>query len=219
MRIKMLELGSSDLGELRAFYETVLGLPAELEEGRLRVRAGWTELRFRPAAAGSTPLYHFAFNIPENQFNSALEWTARRTAILADRAGETRFPSASWNSDSFYFEDAAGNILEFIARHELKNAAAGEFGADQILCVSEIGLGVEDVPALVDLFQEKLGLSPFKGERGETFTAVGDDGGLLIVVQRYGCGVCAAAGQGGAGGGREELHRSGYAVFDFVDAR
>lgn len=184
MKIASIELHTADVAKQRAFYELALGLPVDQQDESLSVQAGWTRLAFVPAAAGSTPLYHFAFNIPENQFQLAREWTEARVEILADRAGETQFPSATWNSDSFYFKDAAGNILEFIARHGLQNPVPGAFGPGSILCVSEIGLGVDDVPALVDRLQERLGLAPFKGERSETFNAMGDDEGLLIVVQR-----------------------------------
>ncbi len=184
MRIKSLELQTADLEGQRDFYEGVLGLPVRLAGGKLGVTAGWSQLVFSPAAGTESPLYHFAFNIPENQFDAAMAWTAARTAILADASGERVFPSESWNAHAMYFKDAAGNILEFIARHDLRNAVNEEFDSGQILCVSEIGLGTEDVTGLVRQLGERLGISPFKGEGSDTFTAVGDDEGLFIVVQR-----------------------------------
>ena len=69
-------------------------------------------------------------------------------SILVDETGKDEFESKSWNSDSVYFKDAAGNVLEFIARHNLKNAVEEEFDSSQILNVSEIGLPSEDVVEL-----------------------------------------------------------------------
>ena len=184
MRINSLELQTVNLEIQCEFYRDTLDLPVELVGEKLCVRAGWTDLTFVPSSSDNAPLYHFAFNIPENQFDAALEWTAQRAGILADQAGETIFLSESWNSISLYFKDPAGNILEFIARRDLRNSASGAFGSQHILCVSEIGLAAEDVPGLVDQLQNRLGISPFKGERSDTFTAVGDDEGLFIVVQR-----------------------------------
>jgi catechol-2,3-dioxygenase len=191
MRITSLELQALDLESQRDFYRDVLGLPVNLAVAThglaslLYVAAGWTELRFVQAPSGGTARYHFAFNIPENQFESALAWTGARAEILADNAGETVFPSESWNADALYFKDPAGNILEFIARHELRNSTAEPFaGGSQILCVSEIGLGAEHVPGLADRFKETIGIVPFKGQRSEEFTAMGDDEGLFIIVKR-----------------------------------
>lgn len=184
MRIVSLELETADLDGQRDFYEGVLGLQCSLAGGKLVVTAGWSELVFGLAASAPAPQYHFAFNIPENQFEAAMAWTAARTAVLADASGEQVFPSESWNADALYFKDAAGNILEFIARHDLSNAVSEDFNSGQILCVSEIGLGAQDVNGLVREFGEQLGLAPFRGEGSDTFTAVGDDEGLFIVVQR-----------------------------------
>ena len=47
--------------------------------------------------------------------------------------------------------------------------------------VSEIGLPVADVGAAVDFLEAELGLPHFSGDR-ESFSAVGDDRGLFIVV-------------------------------------
>jgi catechol-2,3-dioxygenase len=182
MRINSLVLETASLEIQRNFYRNVLDLPVELAGEGLRIQAGWTELTF---TASNTPvLYHFAFNIPANQFDAAMKWTAARTEILPDRAGEKVFPSKTWNSTSLYFKDPAGNILEFIARHDLPNSASEPFGGGRILCVSEIGLATEDVPDLVDRLQDELGLSSFQGERSDTFTAVGDDEGLFVVVKQ-----------------------------------
>jgi len=89
--------------------------------------------------------YHLAFNIPENRFNEAKAWITSCQPLLRDVEGNDEFVSKTWNSHSVYFKDAAGNVLEFIARHTMQNAASGIFNESQILNISEIGLPSEDV--------------------------------------------------------------------------
>ena len=83
-----------------------------------------------------------------------------------------------------YFKDPAGNVLEFIARDQAGTASASEFfRPENILRVSEIGIAADDVPALVSDIARETGL-PVYGNASPNFTAVGDLGGLLIVVER-----------------------------------
>ena len=150
MKITYLELPTKDLHAQRDFYSKVLEFPAELNSSGLVVRAGNTDILFTQAAPDFDGAYHFAFNIPENQFRAAREWMSNRQTLLHDQSGKDEFESESWNSHSVYFKDAAGNVLEFIARHNLKNAVEGDFDSKQILQVSEIGLASEDVIAFAN---------------------------------------------------------------------
>jgi catechol-2,3-dioxygenase len=181
MNITYLELSAKDLKAQRDFYGDLLELPVTLDSAILEVKAGGTILQFTQAPSEFMGAYHFAFNIPENQYQAAKQWITKRLALLRDKTGKEDFESRSWASTSLYFLDAAGNVLEFIARHNLQNAAAGEFNSSQILNVSEIGLPSEDVLALADQLCAQLGLSVFKQEPEQTFTPVGDDNGLFIL--------------------------------------
>ena len=181
MNITRLELLSADLEAQRDFYADVLELPVNSIPSALEVKAGETDLVFKQAWSDFVGTYHFAFNIPENQFHAAKEWIFGRVPLLRDDSGQEEFESKSWNSDSIYFLDAGGNVLEFIARHNLKNALNGDFGSQQILNVSEIGLPSEDVVGLANELCTKLGISVFMQEPNESFTHVGDDNGLFIL--------------------------------------
>ena len=181
MNITRLELSTVDLQAQRDFYSNVLELQVDLSADRLEVQAGNTILVFTQAPSNFDGAYHFAFNIPENQFSAAKGWISSRIPLLHDETGKEEFDSASWNSHSVYFKDAAGNILEFIARHNLKNAVSGAFDSSQILNVSEIGLPSEDVIAFANDLCARLDLSVFKQEPNATFTPVGDDNGLFIL--------------------------------------
>lgn len=184
MHIQKLELLSLDLTAQRGFYANVLKLPAELNSSGLIVQAGGTEILFKQAPADFEGAYHFAFNIPENQFQAAKSWLTKRNPVLRDKNGKEDFESNSWNSDSIYFFDAAGNVLEFIARHTLQNGVEGDFDSRQILNVSEIGLPSENVIEFASELSERLGLSVYQQEPNETFTPVGDEEGLLILPIR-----------------------------------
>lgn len=181
MNITRLELLSADLRAQRDFYGDVLDLSLILTSSNLGVKAGETDLVFKQAWSDFDGAYHFAFNIPENQFHASKEWILSRIPLLRDENGQEEFASASWNSDSIYFKDAAGNVLEFIARHNLKNAADEDFDSKQILNVSEIGLPSEDAIGFANELCTKLGLSVFMQQPNEKFTPVGDDNGLFIL--------------------------------------
>lgn len=181
MNITGLELLTLDVQAQRDFYAHVLELPVKLTSSGLAVKAGKTDLLFTRAPAGFDGAYHFAFNIPENQFQASKRWISSRTPLLRDESGKDEFASETWNSHSVYFKDAAGNVLEFIARHNLKNPADGDFDSGQILQVSEIGLPSENVVELANELCTRLELAVFRQEPSETFTPVGDDNGLLIL--------------------------------------
>jgi len=181
MNIKYLELPTKDLQAQRDFYSNILELPVKFSATNLEVKAGKTELVFTQAQPDFDGAYHFAFNVPENQLPAAREWITRYISLLHDETGKDEFESKSWNSHSVYFKDAAGNVLEFIARHDLENVVEGGFDNSQILNVSEIGLPSEGVIAFAGELCSKLNLSIFKQEPSEAFTPVGDDHGLFIL--------------------------------------
>ena len=181
MRIKRLELLTDDLIAQKEFYSSILELPIHLEDDSLLVKAGKTDIVFTQASAHWTGAYHFAFNIPANQFPQAKAWLSKRIPLLKDTQGVDEFKSESWNSTSLYFKDSAGNILEFIARHGQKNATEIPFNSEQILQVSEIGLPSKDVISFANELCEKLGVSVYKQEPNETFTPIGDEDGLFIL--------------------------------------
>jgi hypothetical protein len=184
MYITKLELYSIEVQAQREYYAHILELPAELTSSGLRVKAGETDMIFSQAPSDFSGAYHFAFNIPSNQFESAREWISGRQALLRDSSGKEVFHSNAWDSDSIYFLDAAGNVLEFIARYTLQNPAEGAFDSRHILNVSEIGLPSEDVVGLANEICSKLEVSVYKQEPNDNFTPVGDENGLLILPKQ-----------------------------------
>lgn len=187
MRILELRLAARNLKRQRAFYTDALGLTL-LDESpaHITVQAGTTQLRF-DLTARESGAYHIAFNIPENQLREAKRWLLARTDLLT-QDGLDQFASESWNAEQVYFRDADGNILEFIARHELPNTNATPFSSAYILNLSEVSYVVLDVVATAkalqsDLNSGKLCLPPYR-KAGPTFAPLGDAHGLLIVAAR-----------------------------------
>ena len=80
-----------------------------------------------------------------------------------------------------YFKDPDGNILELIARHGLANATDHQFGEQDFLAVSEIGLAVDDVAKTVGELTRSLGVPIYDGAGSDAFSAIGDEYGLFIV--------------------------------------
>ncbi len=181
MRIKRLELLTSNLPAQYEYYQHLLELPSEIHSDTLTIQAGKTELAFKQAPSNWTGQYHFCFNIPQNQFAESKKWISAKTPLLTDENGADELQSDSWNSNSLYFKDAGGNILEFIARHDQKNAAQTPFNSAQILQISEIGLPSQDVISFANELCGQLGISVYRQEPSETFTPVGDEEGLFIL--------------------------------------
>jgi len=182
MQIDRLQLVAPDLAALRAFYADSFGLPAERTADHLHIQVGATRLTFAQAPAGWTGRYHYAINIPENQFAAAKRWLASRVPLLTDTSGRDSFFSTNWNADQCYYLDPAGHIGELIGRHTADSASAAPFGPASFLNVSEIGVAVPDVPTAVADLTARLDVAPY-GDTSDTFAAIGDEHGLFIVVR------------------------------------
>lgn len=187
MLINEIILYTNLLNELKNFYSHILelNLITDLADNSdpadsFTVKAGSTQITFKKSDESKSPFYHFAFNIPENQLKESKEWI-RKKCDLISLEGEDEFDFRSWNAHSIYFYDPAGNILEFIARHNLSNRSQEQFSGESILSVSEIGFPVKDVRAFYEKVNEYFNIPVFSGDM-KTFTAAGDDEGLFIIV-------------------------------------
>ena len=184
MKIKTLSLPTHNLNSMREFYTDVFGLPlVDEDKSSFTLQAGSTRLAFIGTKDGKAPKHHFAFNIPPNLFQEAKAWLAERTELVRGKEGQVEFDFSNWDARGLYFLDPAGNIGELIARDMLPEAETSRFTAAAILSVSEIGIPVANVPETVTALRQTAGLLPYRGAT-ETFTAVGDENGLLIVVQQ-----------------------------------
>lgn len=182
MNITELSLLTSDLPGTKAFYEHVLGFKLIRETPfAISFATGSSVLSFECCDQQVNPCYHFAFNIPCNQLETALSLLADRLQFIAcDDSFVTDF--RNWNAKAIYFFDNNRNIVELIARADLLNPSDSAFTIDSVLCISEIGL-VADEPlkAAAELIG-KTQLSYFsKGPKREDFVAVGCNTCLFVI--------------------------------------
>lgn len=193
MKIKALEIKTTCLAELYRFYTGLLSLPAVRHPRQIDGAAaaftlslhGGTLFTFEQTSQ-SNPYYHFAFNIAENKIEEALSWVKNKGIEPIEWNGIVIHDFKNWNAHSFYFFDPAGNIVEFIARHDLKDTyCEAAFDASHILSVSEIGWVLDDVPVAVQAMQTELGLPLYYSEGdSRRFAAMGDPRGLFILVEK-----------------------------------
>lgn len=184
MYIQELTIQTRNLAEQKTFYSTVLELPLIAETATsFTVQAGTTRLSFQETR--QEVLYHIAFTIPRNKFQQAKSWIGQRIPILPTKTGEDEIFFSGLNARSFYFGDADDNILEYMVHNSLDYETPGEFGPQDVLRLSEIGLPVEDVPAIAAQLEKQQGIVsyPVPGQIADVFAYLGDIFGQLVVVK------------------------------------
>ncbi|MCK0190422.1 VOC family protein [Arenibacter sp. F20364] len=179
MKIQELTLYTSKLREQAAFYAEVLELKTLAQsEKSVSFQIGNSTLRFEEKI-DATP-YHFAINIPANKEHEALTWLKSKLEILKD--GEDQIINfTAWNAKAIYFYDKDKNIVELISRRNLNNRTDQNFGPDQFLEISEIGVPTKDVKTVYDSLKQVMGIEIYDGAFGN-FCAVGDENGLFICI-------------------------------------
>ncbi|MGG0669678.1 hypothetical protein [Sporosarcina koreensis] len=177
--IKSATLYSNNIKALRRFYGNVLEL--DMTESTLEqftIRIGESHLTFKQT--DKPAFYHFAINIPGNQFSMMKYWiTDRITLNREEGRDEVYFPS--FDADSMYFEDPAGNIVELIGRR--KRDLFGDLTKESFLNISEIGIATPHVVEVGDELQD-LGIPLRNGTEVEpdelNFLGRGDNFIVLV---------------------------------------
>lgn len=185
MKIEKIELLTNKLKDQADFYANTLRLPVETFDDKIVVKTGKSEIVFKKS---DTPAYyHFAFNIPSLQIQDAIDWLEAplnsgdsRVEILTNR-GKKIVNFKAWGAEAVYFYDAAGNILEFIARKPANIENDAEFSEKSIKYISEIGVAVSNVKYHFDHLNVRHDV-PFYSGNTHDFCAAGDAEGLFILV-------------------------------------
>lgn len=184
MKLEHIQIQTNNIQQTITFYQNILDLPIiENDSKSVTVQAGNSVLKFIENPQFKS-IYHFAFNIPENKLEEAIRWCKNKVDLIfiEDQKVITNFEN--WNANAIYFYDNNGNLLEFIARHDLNNTQTTAFSSQSILNISEIGIVNENPLELGNLLKTKHGLEFFsKNANSELFSAVGNDEGLLIIVK------------------------------------
>ncbi|MGS2763350.1 VOC family protein [Sinomicrobium sp. M5D2P9] len=184
MKLKEIHLNTDNLEETAGFYADIMGLPVRSGNTSLHIQAGETLLVFNTSEK-LKPVYHIAFDVPNNKLEEAHSLMKGKVGILflSEEHNETMADFSRWNAKSFYFRDNNGNILEYITRYDRKKASDRDFDGLSILNISEIGLVTDDVPGLASEITEKYGVKIYpKQPPQEHFTVMGDEEGLFILA-------------------------------------
>ena len=179
MKFKEVNLYTNQLKELKSFYSQKLGFQITNQTDiSFTLRIGWSKLTFNQS--NKEHKYHFCFLIPCNQLTPCLEYFKDKIKILNIEGSRQTHNFTTWNSDSFYFEDSAGNLGEFIVRHDLENQNNSEFDLKQVLGVNEIGLPTNDIKATNNLLEKELKTKFWKGDFNR-FGTNGNQEGLFLL--------------------------------------
>ncbi|WP_410983173.1 glyoxalase [Bacillus cereus] len=181
MLINKVILYSNTLEEMRRFYNNSLSFQLiHSDEASFSIQVGESELEFCKSHSNTKPFYHFAFNIPSNQFAEAKEWAKKKVVLnVEDGADEVYFSRS--NAHSFYFMDPAGNIVEFISRHTTPSESNEPFSIDSILNVSEMSLTTDEVLKVGNQLIE-YGIPVRDGEElSDGFQFMGENGIYLLL--------------------------------------
>ncbi|WP_271853610.1 serine hydrolase [Planococcus maritimus] len=176
---KKVILYTNRLDEMKGFYEYQLGFRiVEENEESFALSIGSSVLEFRASERAS--FYHYAINIPGNQFSLAKFW-ARARVELNRQEGMDEIYYANFNSDAFYFEDPAGNVVEFIGRRHVD--IMDDFTIDSLLDISEVGITTSYVKEVGERLEAME--IPVRGNKGiepETLNFLGKDPHFFVLV-------------------------------------
>ena len=82
MKIQGLDILTNDLSATKRFYNNILGFQIRKETDELiSFSAGTSVLSFHKTEI-ERPVYHFAFTIPMNKIEEALEWMAPKAVLI-----------------------------------------------------------------------------------------------------------------------------------------
>lgn len=140
MMINQAVLYTHLLDEMKAFYVNSLNFPlTAVSAGSFSIKVGESELIFKESALHTKPFYHFAFNVPANRFMEAKQWATQRVFLNTEEKKDEIYFEA-FDAHSFYFEDPAHNIVEYISRHSDCPPSNDPFSSKSLLSIGEINL-------------------------------------------------------------------------------
>lgn len=147
---KSLVLYTNQLKSLRRFYMNVLELDLiKTNDEQFTIKIGESTLTF--IQFNQSAFYHFAINIPGNQFSIMKNWIRDRHTLNRE-GGRDEVYFSSFDADSMYFEDPAGNIIELIGRR--KRDMFGDLTSEAFLNISEVGIVTPYVTEVGDQLQD-----------------------------------------------------------------
>ena len=135
---------------LKRFYGNVMGFEiTNTSTEEFSVKVGESIISFRQSERSA--FYHFAINVPGNQFSIIKYWMQERLTLNREKAvDQIYFPN--FDADSIYFEDPAGNLIELIGRRN--RDVFGNVTVNSFLNVSEVGMVTSHMVDVGDQLQD-----------------------------------------------------------------
>jgi len=147
---KAVTLHTNQLNELKDFYQNTLDMLVVDETlDFFTLQIGKSVLTFKESHLPAT--YHFAFNIPGNHMSEAKKWLQARVK-LNQEDGNDEIYYKSFDADAIYFDDPAGNVVEFIGRRTKYSEA--DFTISSLLDISEMSITTPHVLEVAEKIQE-----------------------------------------------------------------
>ncbi|MHA6259341.1 glyoxalase [Sporosarcina sp. CAU 1771] len=147
---KSVKLYTNKIKSLRRFYGNILELPiSESSDTQFTVTIGESLLTF--SYTDQPAFYHFAINIPGNQFSMMKYWIQDLIPLNRDESRDEVYFS-SFDADSMYFEDPAGNIVELIGRRH--RDLFGEVSTASFLNISEVSITTPNIMEVGEQLQD-----------------------------------------------------------------
>ncbi|WP_394120798.1 serine hydrolase [Planococcus donghaensis] len=176
---KKVTLYTNQLEDMKGFYEYQLGFRiVEEDDTSFTLSIGESQLVFRESERAA--VYHYALNIPGNQFTLAKWWASERVTLNRQEGMDEVF-YANFDADAFYFQDPAGNIVEFIARRSVDRM--GNFTVDSLLDISEVSITTPYVEEVGERIEEMD--IPVRGNKGidaKSLNFLGSGHAYIILV-------------------------------------
>lgn len=187
LHIESITIYSAALEATRNFYRDTLEFPILKEsETYFTLQIGSTAFTIHQAPPEEAPFYHFAFDIPSNQFEEAKNWIKERVSLLTDE-GHDEVYFQTIDAKSIYFEDPSGNIVEWICRLSDATPCTDPFHPKLLQTVSEMSVVVHDKLAAAEQLETVGVLSrdhqPVPAE-GLTFMGEREDAVYLLLVPK-----------------------------------
>lgn len=178
---KEIILYTNQLKVLKRFYQNVLELPAfEASDSEFSLQIGTTKLTFKTSTDKAR--YHFAINIPGNYFTIIKEKIKQRVPLRYYLALDEVYRE-EFAADSFYIEDPAGNLVEFIARRN--KDFIGELTDEALFNIGEIGLVTDNQVEISEALQDANLALHFKAQiDSEKLNHFGEGDSFIVLTPR-----------------------------------
>lgn len=149
------------------------------EDTQFTIKIGRSELTFIETTEDAS--YHYAINIPGNQFTIMKEWLQQRYQ-LSKNGGVNQVYNPNFDADSMFIEDPAGNLIELIGRRN--RDFLGSFTREAFYDISEVTIVSQYVVDIGEQLQDiNLPLQSGIEANPKAINYLGKDDTFIVLVK------------------------------------